>query len=111
MSVCQTDSSRKKEADEYLLRSNKNTGDWDVDILGESFNFDFLKEVEFNDFELDKIFEMFLKEEEFKAQKEYENIKEAMTKKGDVYILGTRHLETMVERLCESRKTKIINFL
>ncbi|MCA6070302.1 MAG: hypothetical protein LE180_04230 [Endomicrobium sp.] len=104
---------KKKEADEYLLRSNKNTGDWNVDILGESFNFDFLKEVEFNDFELDKIFEMFLKEEEFNAQKEYENIKEAMTKKGDVYILGLgdHHLETMVERLCESRKTKIINFL
>jgi hypothetical protein len=36
---------RKKEADEYLLRSNKNTGEWDIDILGESFSFDFLKEV------------------------------------------------------------------
>jgi site-specific DNA-methyltransferase (adenine-specific) len=47
---------RKKEANEYLLRSNKNTGEWDINILGKMFNFDFLKEVGFNDFELDKIF-------------------------------------------------------
>jgi hypothetical protein len=40
----------KKEADEYLLRSNKNTGEWDIDILGKSFNFDFLKEIGFTDF-------------------------------------------------------------
>ena len=41
---------KKKEADEYLIRSNKNTGDWDINILEKAFNFDFLKEVGFTDF-------------------------------------------------------------
>jgi site-specific DNA-methyltransferase (adenine-specific) len=30
----------KQEADEYMLRSNLNTGDWDFSILGKDFNFD-----------------------------------------------------------------------
>ncbi|WP_374133977.1 hypothetical protein [Candidatus Endomicrobiellum pyrsonymphae] len=107
----------KKEADEYLLRSNKNTGEWDINILGKMFNFDFLKEVGFNDFELDKIFERFLKEEgeEFNAGKEYENIREPRTKKGEIYILGAHRLmcgscadEKDFERLMDGQKGNLI---
>jgi hypothetical protein len=36
-----------KECKEYLLRSNKNTGDWDFDILMQDFDFDMLLDVGF----------------------------------------------------------------
>ena len=42
----------KAEADEYLLRSNANTGDWDFDILGKDFEIDLLKDIGFPDFEI-----------------------------------------------------------
>jgi hypothetical protein len=42
----------KEEFDEYLIRSNKNTGDWDLDVLANAFDVDDLKEWGFDDFEL-----------------------------------------------------------
>lgn len=42
----------KEEFDEYLLRSNKNTGDWDWDMLANNFNPDFLFEIGFSQEEL-----------------------------------------------------------
>ena len=42
----------KKEADEYLVRSNKNTGEWDDDILANAFDMDDLEEWGFDSFEL-----------------------------------------------------------
>ena len=42
----------KAEADEYLLRSNANTGEWDFDILGKDFEIDLLKDIGFPDEEL-----------------------------------------------------------
>lgn len=42
----------EKEAEEYLIRSNKNTGDWDMDLLANQFNCDFLKELGWTDKEL-----------------------------------------------------------
>jgi ParB-like chromosome segregation protein Spo0J len=40
----------KKEADEYLVRSNKNTGEWDDDILANAFDTDDLEEWGFDSF-------------------------------------------------------------
>ncbi len=41
------------EADEYLLRSNRNTGEWDFPVLTENFDLDMLSRVGFDDTELD----------------------------------------------------------
>lgn len=42
----------KKEADEYMLRSNKNTGEWDFEILANNFDVDDLKDFGFEDCDL-----------------------------------------------------------
>lgn len=43
---------KDEEAEEYLLRSNRNRGEWDYDMLANHFDFDFLDEVGFSDGEL-----------------------------------------------------------
>ena len=43
-----------EECDEYLLRSNKNTGEWDFDILANQWEEELLKEVGFEDWEFGK---------------------------------------------------------
>lgn len=51
----------KKEADEYLIRSNKNSGEWDYGKLANNFEIEELVDCGFEDFELglaaDKILE------------------------------------------------------
>lgn len=42
----------KREAKKYLLRSNKNTGDWDWDLLANDFELDELLEVGFTEEEM-----------------------------------------------------------
>jgi hypothetical protein len=42
----------KKDCDEYIVRSNKNTGEWDFDKLLINFDIPELKEWGFDDFEL-----------------------------------------------------------
>lgn len=41
----------KKEASEYLIRSNKNTGEWDWDLLNENFEMKVLEDFGFEDFD------------------------------------------------------------
>jgi hypothetical protein len=41
----------KEEASEYMLRSNKNTGEWDMDLLS-TFDIDLLQDVGFKDSDL-----------------------------------------------------------
>lgn len=45
----------EKEANEYLIRSNKNTGEWDFDILANDYDLEFLEDCGFEkaDFGLD----------------------------------------------------------
>lgn len=105
----------KQEADEYMVRSNKNTGDWDFSILGKEFNFDFLEDIGFNDFELDNIFERICKEDDFDAEAEYAKIETPKTKKGDIYILGNHKLmcgsstdEKDFERLMDGKFARMV---
>lgn len=62
-----------KEAEEYLIRSNKNSGDWDFDILANEFEIEDLKEWGFKSEELGIGFESvaddILKEDEKKNKK------------------------------------------
>ena len=110
---------RKDEADEYMVRSNRNVGEWDFEGLGKNFNFEFLKETGFNDFELDKVFERVCKEDRdnvpFDAEEEYDKIVKPKTKRGDIYILGRHRVmcgsstsEEEFERLMGGNKGRLI---
>jgi ParB/Sulfiredoxin domain len=46
----------EEEADELNLRLNKNTGEWDLDLLAEYFDESLLADVGFSDSELEEIF-------------------------------------------------------
>lgn len=78
---------------ELNLRLNKNTGEFDWDLLAK-FDESFLSEVGFSTDELDDIFKLDISPEEFDLEKELQklNIQKINTKKGDVYALGESRL-------------------
>jgi len=78
----------EEEAREYLLRSNKNTGEWDYDLLA-NFSEEELKNVGFESEELDKIFNLDLGEKEDEIP---EPRKETDIKYGDIFQLGQHRL-------------------
>ncbi|MFH1601645.1 MAG: DNA methyltransferase [Candidatus Shapirobacteria bacterium] len=77
---------------ELNLRLNKNTGEFDWDLLA-NFDESFLSDIGFSSGELDDIFDIDTPEE-FNLKKELEklDIKKINTKKGDVYVLGESRL-------------------
>ena len=80
-----------KEA-QLIIRLNKNTGDWDLDLLAE-FDELLLLDVGFDSSELDEIFEEDKVEQQFDLNAELGklNIQEISVKKGDLYDLdGSR---------------------
>jgi DNA modification methylase len=78
----------KEEADEYVIRSNKNVGDWDLEKLTEAFNLDDLKDWGFEDFELGK-FDIKLGNTDPDALPESVS---PITAPGDLWILGDHRL-------------------
>jgi DNA modification methylase len=77
---------------ELNLRLNKNTGEFDFDILAK-FDESFLKDIGFDSEDLDNIFEEDIEETQFDLEKELQkiNISEITVNKGDVYDLdGSR---------------------
>ena len=76
---------------ELNLRLNKNTGSFDLELLAH-FDEDFLKDIGFNSNELDNIFDLNVEEDEFDADKEYQQITDPVTKYKDVYQLGDHRL-------------------
>lgn len=77
---------------ELNIRLNKNTGQWDLELL-KSFDFDLLTDVGFDDVELkfwDKGLEV--KKEDFDVEKELKKITEPTTKLGDFIQLGSHKL-------------------
>lgn len=78
---------------ELNLRLNKNTGEFDWDLLAK-FDETFLSSVGFSSDELDSIFDIDVTPEEFNLEKELEklNIKEVKIQKGDIYALGESRL-------------------
>jgi len=77
---------------ELNLRLNKNTGDWDYDLLNQ-FDENFLSDLGFSSEELDSIFNIETSEE-FDLKKELEklDIKNITIQKGDIHQLGTHRL-------------------
>jgi DNA modification methylase len=83
-----------EKASELALRLNKNTGDWDWDLLVE-FDESLLTDVGFSSEELDDIFDLDEDTlEQFDLQKELEklDINEVAAQKGQVYQLGDSRL-------------------
>jgi len=82
---------------ELNLRLNKNTGEFDFDLLA-NFDEDLLKDVGFSLEELTDIFDFNLEtkddnlDDNFDFEKEVEKIKEPKTKMGDLYQLGEHYL-------------------
>jgi len=83
----------QEEFDSYLITSNAVTGDWDFDILKE-FDLDILTDTGFNPDDLANIWDdnISVKDENFDERKELENIKEPITKRGDIIVLGDHRL-------------------
>ena len=81
----------EKERQEYLIRSNKNVGEWDNDLLS-LFDEDVLQDIGFDSDELDNIFnERTADDEDYDVEKKVEEIKERGACKyniGDMYLLG-----------------------
>lgn len=79
---------------ELNVRLNKNTGDFDLELLSE-FDESFLADIGFDSEELDNIFPVEENTEQFDLKKELEklNIQEVTVQKGDIYELdGSRLL-------------------
>ncbi len=78
---------------ELNLRLNKNTGDWDWNLLAE-FDESFLSDVGFNSQDLDDIFDFGDIPEEFDLLKELQklDIHKINIQKGDIYALGKSRL-------------------
>lgn len=78
---------------ELNIRLNKNTGDWDLDLLAE-FDETFLTDVGFSSEELDDIFGIEDTPEQFDLKKELEklDIRKIEIQKGDIWKLGENRL-------------------
>ena len=83
----------QKEFEEYNLRSNANTGEWDFSLLSK-LDESFLSDVGFSSEELDQIFEIDVTPEQFDLEKELKkvDINKVNFQKGDVYALGDSKL-------------------
>jgi len=78
---------------ELNLRLNRNTGEWDFELL-KNFDIEILMDVGFDNNDLSKIWDENLETEDddFDTQKELEKIKEPKTKVGDIIQLGNHLL-------------------
>jgi DNA modification methylase len=78
---------------ELNLRLNRNTGQWDFDLL-KSFDIELLLDVGFDDSDLAGIWDEHLavEDDEFNTDDELSKIKEIQTKPGDIYKLGSHLL-------------------
>lgn len=102
----------EKNERELNLRLNRNLGEWDWNMLA-NFGEEELLQVGFTSEELDKMFN--LEEDEFDAQKEYDQIVEPQTKLGDLYQLGNHKLlcadstlKESFEKLMENEKAQLV---
>lgn len=101
---------------ELNLRLNRNTGEWDYDLLKE-FDTSLLLEIGFDNKDLGEIWNeaLGIDEDGFDTEKELVKIVEAKTKSGDLYALGEHRLlcgdstnEEMLRKLMGSRSANMI---
>lgn len=83
----------KAEFEEYLLRSNRNTGSWDYELL-KSFDTSFLLDVGFDDGDLSDIWDdvLELEDDSFDEEKAVKEAEKTDIKTGDMFALGNHRL-------------------
>lgn len=98
---------------ELNLRLNKNLGSWDEQLLAD-YDQDLLLDVGFNNEDLDNIFGIEVKEENFDVTKEYEEIIDPKTNMGDIIKMGEHKLicgdstrKETFEQLMNDKKAKL----
>lgn len=82
----------EKEFKEYLVRSNKNTGDWDYDVLANTYEIEELIEYGFTEEELQVNEAEYIEEDETEGDDDIPEKAPALTVKGDLYQLGGHRL-------------------
>ncbi len=104
-----------KEVKELGIRLNKNTGDWDFDLLSEHFTSDDLAGWGFEKEELDFYDDFEVKEDEFDAEAEYNKIVKPVTKPEDIYELNKHRLicgdienEESFKQLLQRKRARLI---
>jgi DNA modification methylase len=97
-----------------MLRDNLSAGDWDMEMLANGFDADFLREVGFSDDELGDLASESLLDEE-KLDEVPEPPVQAITQSGDIWILGDHRLlcgdatkESDVSKLLDGAKVDMI---
>ena len=103
----------KKEFDDYLIASNKDTGEWDHDKLAEEFTIEELLEKGFDEADFDDVE---IEQVDTEGDDETpETQEEPKTVKGDLYELGDHRLLcgdatviTDVEKLMDGKKADIL---
>ncbi len=78
---------------ELNLRLNRNTGDWDFELL-KSFDIDLLLDIGFDETDLSAIWneDLSIEDDEFNTSEELSKIKKVVTKPGYIYRLGSHLL-------------------
>ncbi len=84
---------KKKEFEEYLLRSNRNRGSWEYELLKE-FDIDFLLDIGFDDTDLLNIWDdvLEIEDDDFEIDKEIDEIHETDIQEGNFFQLGDHFL-------------------
>ncbi len=101
---------------ELNLRLNRNTGEWDLELL-KNFDLEMLLAVGFDNNDLSKIWDENLETEDdnFNVEKELEKIKEPRTKPGDIIKLGNHILicgdSTKLETVQKLTKDKDVSMI
>ncbi|MFA5162102.1 MAG: DNA modification methylase [Elusimicrobiales bacterium] len=98
-----------------MLRDNISSGDWDMDILANDFDADFLREVGFSDDELGELAQDEALLDEDRLDEVPDKPGTAITKPGDLWLLGDHRLlcgdstgEAAVNRLMDGAKADMI---
>ena len=106
----------KSEFEEYLLRSNKNTGSWDYELL-KSFDTSFLLDIGFDDTDLSSIWDdvLEIEDDEFKLDKEVKKAEKTTIKTGDFFQLGNHRMicgdstdKEVVAKLLADQKVQMV---
>jgi len=107
----------KKEAEEYLLLSNRSGGEWDWDALQE-FSPDLLLDLGFDDEDLSRIWDDLLEihDDSFNTEKALKKAKTTKIKSGDMFALGEHRLicgsaedPEVIKKLIGKRKVDALN--
>ncbi len=101
----------ESEYKQYLITSNKVSGDWDYELLAEYFEIDTLLDSGFETAELSEVFASTLEAEDdgFDVELELAKIKKPKSKLGDIYQLGPHRIACIDSLDLESVKKLVGN--